>query len=61
MFVTQHTGVWDRALLDRLWTLYEVAYEPMAEAAVTHELLAAYGVRRGAPRLVVPDLAALGW
>lgn len=40
MFVTQHTGVWDRTLLDRLWSLYEIAYEPMAEAAVTNELLA---------------------
>jgi hypothetical protein len=40
MFVTQHTGVWDRALLDRLWSLYVIAYEPMAEAAVTNELLA---------------------
>lgn len=39
MFVTQHSGVWDRAVLDRLWNLYEVAYEPLAEAAVTRELL----------------------
>ncbi len=39
MFVTQHAGVWDRTLLDQLWSLYEAAYEPMAEAAVTRELL----------------------
>jgi hypothetical protein len=40
MFVTQHAGIWDRALLDRLWSLYVVAYEPMSETAVTNELLA---------------------
>ncbi|HEX4981407.1 MAG TPA: hypothetical protein VFV63_06905 [Ilumatobacteraceae bacterium] len=39
MFVTQHTGVWDRGLLDKLWTLYTAAYAPMAEAAVTRETL----------------------
>ena len=39
MFVTKHTGVWDRGLLDKLWTLYSAAYAPMAEAAVTRETL----------------------
>jgi hypothetical protein len=39
VFVTQHSGVWDRVLLDQLWNLYEAAYEPMAVAAVTQELL----------------------
>ena len=39
VFVTQHSGVWDRALLDRLWKLYEVAYQPIAEEVVTREIL----------------------
>ena len=39
MFVTQHSGVWDRPLLDRLWSLYFAAYQPVAEGAVTRELL----------------------
>ena len=39
MFVTKHSGVWDRDLLDRLWALYEIAYEPIAEAAVSREVL----------------------
>jgi len=39
MRVTLHSGVWDRHLLNRLWTLYEIAYEPIADAAVTREVL----------------------
>ena len=39
MFVTQHSGVWDRDSARPVVGLYEAAYEPMAEAAVTRELL----------------------
>jgi hypothetical protein len=39
MHVTRHSGVWDRPLLDRLWALYEIAFDPIAEAAVSREVL----------------------
>ncbi len=39
VYVTQHAGVWDRALADRLWVLYEVAYHPISEAVVSREVL----------------------
>ncbi len=39
MFVTRHTHVVDLVLVDKLWHLYEVAYQGMAEEAVTREML----------------------
>ena len=39
MFVTRHTHVVDPVLSDKLWRLYEVAYQGIAELAVTREML----------------------
>ncbi len=39
MFVTRHTHVVDMVLVDKLWHLYEIAYQGMAEEAVTREML----------------------
>jgi hypothetical protein len=39
MFVTRHTHVVDIVLVDKLWYLYELAYQGMAEEAVTREML----------------------
>ena len=39
MYVTRHSHVIDRSLIDGLWLLYERAYVRTAEATVTHEML----------------------
>ena len=38
MFVTQHRGVSDLALIDRLWEHYERCYRQTAESAATREM-----------------------
>ena len=39
MFVTRHTHVVDAVLADKLWQLYDVAYQGLSEQAVTREML----------------------
>lgn len=39
MFVTRHTHVVDSVLADKLWRLYDLAYEGVSEQAVTREML----------------------
>ena len=39
MYVTRHSNIIDRAVLDDLWELYEAAYEPLAAVDVTREIL----------------------
>jgi len=37
--LTQHTHIADAALIEKLWSLYEIGYQGVAEAAVTREML----------------------
>ena len=39
MFVTRHSNVTDAALTERLWALYESAYQEVAAASASHEML----------------------
>ncbi len=39
MYVTRHTHVVDKTLIDQLWLLYKRSYVRTAEATVTHEML----------------------
>lgn len=39
MYITKHTNVTDRRTLDRLWGLYDLAYDKIAELDVTREKL----------------------
>ena len=39
MFITRHTHVVDAVLADKLWQLYDVAYQGLSEQAVTREML----------------------
>jgi hypothetical protein len=39
MYVTRHSNITDHSVLQDLWHLYEVAYEPLAAADVTRETL----------------------
>ena len=42
MFVTRHTHVVDAVLADKLWQLYDVAYQGLSEQAVTREMPVSY-------------------
>jgi EAL domain-containing protein (putative c-di-GMP-specific phosphodiesterase class I) len=39
MYITKHSNVTDRTVLDAFWKLYEVSYLPLAEADPSRELL----------------------
>ena len=39
MYITKHTNVTDKTVLDSLWDLYNTAYEPQAAADPTRETL----------------------
>ena len=39
MYITQHTNVTDRQVVDELWSLYETSYAPLAAADITRETL----------------------
>jgi hypothetical protein len=39
MYVTRHSHIVDKPLVDSLWSVYERAYIRSAEATVTHEML----------------------
>lgn len=39
MYITKHSSVTDRNVLDRLWNLYSLAYDKIAEQDVSREIL----------------------
>lgn len=39
MYVTRHSEITDRSLIDRLWQLYRRSYLPVAQEVPTHEML----------------------
>ena len=39
MYVTRHSHIVDKSLIDSLWSVYERSYIRTAEATVTHEML----------------------
>lgn len=39
MYLTRHSNVTDRAVVESLWELYEVAYQPLAASEPTREML----------------------
>jgi len=39
MYVTRHSEITDRSLIERLWQMYKRSYHPVAEEVPTHEML----------------------